>query len=65
MRWLGLLAVVALVALMLPARETAPEADLEACDSRAKPANLNFTLKDMTGKDFSLAAHKGKVILLN
>ena len=64
-RWFGVLAVVALVALILPVRETSPDADQEVCDSRAKPANLDFTLKDMTGRDFSLAAHKGKVILLN
>jgi thiol-disulfide isomerase/thioredoxin len=35
------------------------------CDASAKPANLNFTLKDMSGKDVRLADYKGKVILLN
>ena len=35
------------------------------CDKDPKPANLNFVLKDASGKDFNLAAHKGKVILLD
>jgi len=37
----------------------------EVCDAGAKPANLNFTLKDSAGKDVSLASFKGKVILLD
>ncbi len=44
------------------------EADQEAasvCDQDAKPANLDFTLKDMNGADVELAAFRGKVILLN
>jgi len=36
-----------------------------ACDPNAKPANLNFTLKDLGGKDVKLSSYKGKVILLN
>lgn len=36
-----------------------------ACMADAKPANLNFTMKDLAGKDVSLASFKGKVILLN
>ncbi len=36
-----------------------------ACDKNPKAANLNFVLKDSTGKDFNLASHKGKVILLD
>ena len=35
------------------------------CDRDAKPANLDFTLKDMNGKDVSLASYKGKVIVVN
>ena len=35
------------------------------CPADAKPANLNFTLKDVQGKNFRLADHKGKVILLD
>ncbi len=36
-----------------------------ACPANAKPANLNFTLKDINNKDVKLAAFKGKVILLD
>jgi thiol-disulfide isomerase/thioredoxin len=36
-----------------------------ACDADAKPANLDFTMKDLEGKDVKLSAFKGKVILLN
>lgn len=39
--------------------------DGAACMADAKPANLNFTMKDLDGKDVSLASFKGKVILLN
>ena len=35
------------------------------CDKNPKAANLNFVLKDFAGKDFDLAAQKGKVILLD
>jgi thiol-disulfide isomerase/thioredoxin len=37
----------------------------EACDKDAKPANLDFTLKDVNGKDVHLAQFKGKVLLLD
>jgi cytochrome c biogenesis protein CcmG/thiol:disulfide interchange protein DsbE len=36
-----------------------------ACPANAKPANLNFTLKDTNNADVSLTAFKGKVILLD
>jgi cytochrome c biogenesis protein CcmG/thiol:disulfide interchange protein DsbE len=36
-----------------------------ACMANAKPANLDFTMKDLEGKDVSLSSYKGKVILLN
>ncbi len=39
--------------------------DGAACMADAKPANLDFTMKDLDGKDVSLASFKGKVILLN
>jgi thiol-disulfide isomerase/thioredoxin len=41
----------------------APETS--ACPANAKPANLNFTLKDVTGKSVTLASLKGKVVLLD
>jgi thiol-disulfide isomerase/thioredoxin len=37
----------------------------EVCDAGAKPANLNFTLKDAAGKDVNLASFKGQVIVLD
>jgi len=44
----------------------APKApDASACPADAKPANLNFTLKDTTGKEVRLADYKGKVLLLD
>ena len=43
----------------------AEAAQSPVCDKISKPANLNFVLKDSAGKDFNLAAHKGKVILLD
>jgi thiol-disulfide isomerase/thioredoxin len=36
-----------------------------ACPATAKPANLNFTLKDVNNTDVKLTAFKGKVILLD
>jgi len=39
--------------------------DASACPADAKPANLNFTLKDTTGKEVRLADYKGKVLLLD
>ena len=36
-----------------------------ACAANAKPANMNFTLKDVDGKDLKLASLKGKVVLLD
>jgi thiol-disulfide isomerase/thioredoxin len=39
--------------------------DAAVCPASAKKANLSFTLEDMNGKKVSLAAYKGKVILLD
>jgi thiol-disulfide isomerase/thioredoxin len=36
-----------------------------SCPANAKPANLNFTLKDINNQDVRLASLKGKVILLD
>lgn len=41
------------------------EQNSAACDADAKPANLDFTMKDLDGKDVKLSSFKGKVILLN
>jgi thiol-disulfide isomerase/thioredoxin len=36
-----------------------------ACTVNAKPANLNFTMKDLNGRNVKLSDFKGKVILLD
>jgi peroxiredoxin len=36
-----------------------------ACQANAKPADLNFTLKDLHGQSTSLTAYKGKVVLID
>jgi cytochrome c biogenesis protein CcmG/thiol:disulfide interchange protein DsbE len=36
-----------------------------ACAADAKPANLDFTLKDVNNRDVTLSDYKGKVILLD
>lgn len=41
------------------------EAQGGACMANAKPANLDFTMPDLNGKDVSLSSFRGKVILLN
>ena len=40
-------------------------AQQERCDAQAKPAPLDFTLRDIDGNHVRLAELKGKVILLN
>lgn len=46
-----------------PAEVTAGEQ--EACMADAQPANLDFTMPDLEGRQVSLSSFKGKVILLN
>ena len=36
-----------------------------ACMANAKPANFDFTMKDVDGNNVSLSTYKGKVVLLN
>jgi peroxiredoxin len=57
------LAVAAIAAACGGAKPKAPSA--EACPADAKPANLDFTLKDTSGKTVRLADYKGKVLLLD
>jgi thiol-disulfide isomerase/thioredoxin len=51
----------------LASHDAVPASDVEnsACMVDAKPANLDFSMKDLEGKDVSLSSFKGKVILLN
>ena len=58
----------AIVSGMAPVASHADGAAEEAsgaCEASAKPANLDFAIKDLEGKDVKLSAYKGKVILLN
>jgi cytochrome c biogenesis protein CcmG/thiol:disulfide interchange protein DsbE len=57
---------IAVAALAAACGGRAPKIpDAAACPADAKPANLNFTLKDTTGKEVRLADYKGKVLLLD
>jgi peroxiredoxin len=47
------------------AATTADEGDTAACMANPKPANFDFTMKDVDGNDVSLSTYKGKVVLLN
>ena len=60
-----LTATTALVAQAPPKAAAAKPAAAAACAADAKPANLDFTLKDVDGKDVRLADYKGKVVLLD
>src|SRR3954447_11962540 len=66
MRTTAVLAILAMSAACGGNSAQAPKVlDAAACPADAKPANLNFTLKDTTGKDVRLADYKGKVLLLD
>ena len=47
------------------ASHIAAGAETPACMANAKPANWDFKLKDLDGKEVQLASFKGKVVLLN
>ena len=65
-QWIAVGLGVALLAMMSPTWPLESEAaDATACDPNAKMANLNFTVKDMNGKDVTFSSFKGKVILLD
>ena len=65
-------AALALALLTLPIGLTSFHAhvvpgsgEAAVCDAEAKPANLDFTLKDMNGNEVAFESLKGKVVLLN
>jgi cytochrome c biogenesis protein CcmG/thiol:disulfide interchange protein DsbE len=65
-QWTAVAIGVGLLAMMSPVWPLESEAAQgAACDPNAKTANLNFTLKDMNGKNVSLSAYKGKVLLVD
>ena len=47
------------------ASHEAPGAETPGCMANAKPANWDFKLKNLEGKEVSLSSFKGKVVLLN
>jgi peroxiredoxin len=64
------LAMTAVAALSMrsagdPGAATAGATPAAGCPVKARPANLDFTLKDMYGRDVKLADYRGKVVLLN
>ncbi|MGE0865633.1 MAG: TlpA family protein disulfide reductase [Vicinamibacterales bacterium] len=48
-----------------PAASHGASAETAACMADAKPANFDFTFKNLDGKDVALSSYKGKVVLLN
>jgi peroxiredoxin len=75
LRLAGVLGALGLLALAVPLEhvdelrsigaKVEAAAPTSVCDQNPKTANLNFVLKDASGKDFNLASQKGKVILLD
>jgi peroxiredoxin len=57
-------ALFVLAALLASLAPPAHAAD-DVCNVTRKKANLNFTVKDINGKDVRLSQYKGKVVLLN
>jgi cytochrome c biogenesis protein CcmG/thiol:disulfide interchange protein DsbE len=64
-RWLAFLGIPALLIAFAPLPYSTSAADATLCDTNPSSANLNFVLKDASGKDFNLASQKGKVIILD
>ena len=58
------LAVVA-VAVVLVATADAQNLPAQPCEPLAGPANLEFTLKDLNGRDVRLSDYRGKVLMVN
>ena len=63
-RWTHIVLGAALLAVTA-APVNGQAARAAGCAPDAKAANLNFTLKDLSGKDVALSAYKGQVILLD
>src|SRR5437762_2600504 len=64
-RWIGMSCGGLLALSWALAPSSSQAADKSLCDPKGKVANLNFTLKDMSGKDVALSVYKGKVLLLD
>jgi peroxiredoxin len=59
------MAIVLILAMVIPQDPAKSEAAQDRCEASAKNANLSFTLKDINGKNVALSAYKGQVILLD
>jgi peroxiredoxin len=57
----ALLVLATLLATVSPRSHAADD----VCNVARKKANLNFTLKDVAGKDVRLSKYKGQVVLVN
>jgi thiol-disulfide isomerase/thioredoxin len=57
-------ALFLLAALLASLASPAHAAD-DVCNVTRRKANLNFTVKDINGKDVRLSQYKGKVVLVN
>jgi len=62
-QWASVVAVVTVAALAGIWRVTASRGGCQ--DASGRPARLDFVLKDMDGRDVSLASFKGRPVLLN
>ncbi|HEY7640394.1 MAG TPA: TlpA disulfide reductase family protein [Steroidobacteraceae bacterium] len=58
---LALFAIVAVLAAIGPSANAAEA----LCNTSRKKVNLDFTVKDIAGKDVRLSRYKGRVVLLN
>src|SRR6266496_2880116 len=61
----GIAMGTALALLMFANQPSKSRAAEEVCEGNAKVADLNFTVRDINGKDVTLSAFKGNVILLD
>jgi thiol-disulfide isomerase/thioredoxin len=59
------IALLALTALFTLLAANVHAAANDVCDSGRKKANLNFTVKNIDGKEVRLSQYKGKVVLVN
>ena len=62
---IGLLVGAMLFFVIAPNDASNLEAAQRTCEANGKTADLNFTVKDINGKDVALSAFKGSVILLD
>ena len=62
---IGIVIVTALAFMVFANHPPKTKAAEDVCESTGNVANLDFTVKDINGKDVALSAFKGNVILLD